>query len=248
MDRVAPPTLASLAAVLRSAAARRVTGDLRVRERDGRVHRIVLRAGAVVAAHAAGRFDPILEALRRDGALTPDDWQAALEALGRSERRAGQLAMELAGVPRDTVRAALAEQTRRAVHFVLERGVRFGVEAWVEQREVGPAEVVTWLEPGALLAAGSPRPRAATGRRVDSPREVAADEPARRTASRARRAAPGTVAPPAPPAHPSTLDRRALRQLAFALHPDRNAHLPAGAREALAARLAEATAAFHRLD
>ncbi len=196
-----------------------MTGDVVVRERDGAEHRITLKAGRIVAARVAGWFDPLLDAMRRDGALSPSEWQRALEALGRSERPAGQLAVEV-GASHAAVRAALDRQTRRAVRAALERAAEHGRDGWLEPREIGPTEPVTSLS-------------------VD---EVLGDPPARERPPRASGARPRRT----PPSRPAPLDRKALRRLAFALHPDRHGHLDPEARAALGARLGALTAEYHR--
>ena len=215
-----------------------------MRERDGTRHVVILRGGRIVAARVAGRFDPLLATLRRDGAVSRAGWQTALEALGRSERRSGQLAIELAGVDARAVRAALEAQLRSRLAVVLERAATHGRDAWLEPRTVPASEQAAVLTIAAALAA----PHAAAAHHTATYPTAAH---ASASAPRASRGQPprrsATPALPGTASRRGARDRRALRRLAYALHPDRNAHLSPEARDALAAELASATAAFHRL-
>lgn len=207
----------SLRELLLGAARARASGDVVVRERGGIRHRVTLRDGRVVAVRAAGSFDPILELLRRKGLLNERAWAQSIEQLARSERRAGQLALEAAGVTGAALRSALADQARDRLRRVLARADTHGLDAWLDRRDVAPSEQAVSLEAPDLLGDTE------TAREIPRPL-------------------------PAPPPRPrSPRDKRMLRRLALALHPDRNAHLSPDARARLAAQLAEATAAYHGL-
>lgn len=181
-----------------------------------------MRDGRIVSARVAGGFDPILEALRRQGALSEPGWQAAIEALGRSERKAGRLAVEVGGARDRDVREALRRQARRRLSAILERAMTHGRDAWLEPRVVTPSEQATSL-----------------------PVETLFDDPQLWGVGLGRRPARTAELRPHSDPAPGARDRRALRRLAFALHPDRHPNLSAEARAALAAELARATAAFH---
>ena len=211
----------SLRELLLAAARARASGDVVVRERGGTRHRVTLRDGRVVAVRAAGRFDPILELLRRHGALNERAWAQSIEQLARSERRAGRLAIETAGISESALRTALAVQARERLRKILARAETHGLDAWLVPRDVPPSEQAVSLCARDLL-----------GERAEvqaSPRPLLEE----------------VQANPRPPL--ASRDKRALRRLALALHPDRNAHLSPEARARLAARLAEATAAYHGL-
>ncbi len=212
-----PLALRSLHEALRLAGQRDFDGDIVIRERDGASHRITLRGGVIVAARVAGRFNPLLESMRRTGALAPEGFVRALEALARSERRSGQLAIERGGASARSVREALAAQLSARLTEIHRRALENGRETWLEARSVAATE-----------AAG----------RVEATRAPRATAPPRATRP--------ASAPSVPPAAPLSLEqRRALRRLAFMLHPDRHAHLPEPERNALERRLADATARFH---
>jgi hypothetical protein len=211
----------SLRELLLAAARARACGDVIVRERGGIRHRVTLRDGRVVAVRAAGRFDPILELLRRHGTLNERAWAQSIEQLARSERRAGQLAIETAGVTDDALRSALADQARERLGRILARADTHGLDAWLVPRDVAPSEQAVSLCACDLL-------RELVGVRANP-----------------RSPLPGVHANPRPLLEGR--DKRRLRRLALALHPDRNTHLSPEARARLAAQLAEATAAYHGL-
>jgi len=203
------------------AVARSFTGDLVVREADGTEHRVVMRRGTIVDVHVAGRFDPILTELHRAGDLSDTKYVEALEALGRSQRRSGDLARE-AGTSANAVTRALARQGAARMKTLRERARDRGREAFLQARDVPSREVRCRLD---ALPHLRRRP-------TDTPRPRPSDPPYRPAVSTKRPMAP---------------DRRALRRLAFALHPDRHPHLSERERAAMADELRAATAAFHGL-
>jgi hypothetical protein len=226
--------LRSFDALLHRALSEKREGDVVLREQSGATHRVTVRGGYVVRVRVSGRFDPILAELRRAGALSPASYVRALEGLGRTERRAGQLAIDV-GLSQETVARALAAQTRRRLGAVLARALEAGRDAWLEARKVRADEVDARIGLGEL---SKQRP----ARKPEHPRGGQ-----RRCAARAEPRDAKT--PRATEPHARTArDRRALRKLAFALHPDRHAHLSKEARAALAEELARATAAFHGLS
>src|SRR5689334_12853458 len=126
LDGVSPgmrPQGVTLGDCMARAARRRLDGELRIGP-----HAVVLRAGRVVAARVAGRFDPILMALHEGGALSAEGFWAALEAIGRSDRKAGDLAIDVAGVPARIVRQALEAQLRARVAVLLGLASRGSIE------------------------------------------------------------------------------------------------------------------------
>lgn len=201
-----------------------------VREGGGALHRVTLRAGRVVAVQVAGRFDPLLDALRRQGALDGEGWHAVLEAMARSELPAGQLATQVGGVPAHRVRATLEAQLRDRLRALLRRSLTHGTEAWLSSRPVPPSEGATSLTVLEAL-----------------PVTVQSVENARR-AGRRLEPGPGPAGMRPRTGHGPRPTRADLRRLALTLHPDRHPHLGAEARAKLERRLAEATAAFHGLS
>jgi len=134
-------------ATLRRARLRDVLGELGVQRAEGelrivsgaRVHRILVRAGRVVAAHVAGRFDPLVARLRRTGLLDASSASEVLAAMSRSERRAGELA-RAAGVPEAAIFEALRRQLDDAL-TALEVLDGTAAALTFERREVRAAEV-----------------------------------------------------------------------------------------------------------
>jgi len=217
-----------------AAAARAGTdGDVVVRDTDGRLHRMTLRGGRVVSLRIAGRFDPLLDLLRRRRAIDGDGFQAALEALAASERRSGDLAIERGGARADDVRATLADQARKRVEALFSIAEAQGHDAWVEPRSVSASEAATSL-PYVDAVRGSRRARI-VGRNVCGP-----------TSTARAFATAGTLAAAGPtPPDDAAEARRSLRALARKLHPDLHPHLSDAERARLAMLLARATDAYH---
>jgi hypothetical protein len=194
-----------------------------LRDRDGLRHGVWVHAGFVVGVLVAGRFDPLLDLLRRDGALDPDAYRRCVEALWRSPTRSGAIAVEIAGVARPLVRDALKTQASERMRALLSIAETRGHDACFEPCDVPATEMSVRLPLGSLLrAAGQNHARAAFSGFASR-----ADPPAS-TASESRDAA-----------------RRKLRELARSLHPDKHAHLDAASQKRLEAEMAAATAAYH---
>lgn len=179
-----------------------------------------LRAGAVVAVHVAGRFDPILDELKRHGVLDDAGYHASIEALGRHERRAGDLAQQYGGASRAAVAAVLRSQAKRRLS-ALEARVDETTRAHFEPGKVPARDATTFLDHEDIPVTAAPR-RQRPGRAPYRPGP----------ASTKRKRAP---------------TRAELRTLAYRLHPDRHHHLPEAERRRMARRLAELTAAYHDL-
>lgn len=213
------------------------TGDLVLREADGTEHRVVMRRGTIVDVCVAGRFDPLLAELHRTGDLNDADYVSVLEALGRSKRRAGDLARDV-GASGDAITRALARQGAARMQSLRARARDRGREAFLSPREVTTREVRCRLD--ALPHLNQPRPPA-------NPAKAANNKAAKASTPRQaqRRDQPYRPVPTAP--RPPPRDRRALRRLAFELHPDRHPHLSDAERATMADQLRRATAAFHRL-
>lgn len=217
MDTPRPLAERSLEALLEEAVLTRREGLVVLRDRDGLRHGVWVQAGFVVGLHVAGRFDPLLDLLRKHGALSVHAYRACVQALWRSPARSGAIATEVAGVERPLVRDALKAQARDRMAALLEIAQQRGHDAWFEAGEVPVAELNVRMPLGALLR-GTPQP----------PPYPQAARPPQTESERAEA-------------------RRRLRQLAKRLHPDRHAHLDAEARKRLERALAEATAAYHGL-
>ncbi len=138
--------------LLWAALASRSVGLAVVRDRDGMRHGVWVQEGFVVGLHVAGRFDPLLDLLRREGSLSVHAYASCVRALFRPDaRRCGTLATEIAGVERHVVRAALRRQTEERLGALLQIAQRSGHDAWFEAREIPPLEISVRMPLGALL-------------------------------------------------------------------------------------------------
>jgi hypothetical protein len=169
----------SLEQLLWEALSARVEGLVVLRDRDGLRHGVWVHGGFVVGIHVAGRFDPLLDVLRRDGALSPSAYQACVEALWRSSSRSGALAVEIAGVARPAVRDALKSQAKVRMQALLNIADTRGYDAWLELRDVPATEMSVRMPLGSLL-----RPTSGTRRDM----MAAHSEPTRDQARRQLRA------------------------------------------------------------
>jgi len=195
-------------------------GDLLVRDRERRTHKLTLRLGNVVAVRVAGRFDPLLEQLHRRGVIDEAGVMAVLEALTRSERRVGELAIDVAGVRPEDVRAALGAQLRARLRELFVLAQTATAAPSVVARVVRPSEgcgAMPWRDAvkGSLRARDLRAPQASSS--------------------------------PLAAAHAMPASRAELRHLARLCHPDLTQHLPVAEQASRAAQLARATAAFHGL-
>jgi hypothetical protein len=198
-----------------------------LRDPVGRVHRVTLRSGNVVAVRLAGRFDPLLEQLYRRGVIDAAGVVAVLEALGRSDRRVGELAIDIAGVhPRD-VEAALGAQLRTRLSELFR----------VAETSTTPSLLVRAVP---TTEGGGALPWREVVRGTLRGRDLR-EAPARVPPSTAQTVSPRIATLPMP------TSRAELRRLAKLCHPDLTRHLPAAEQAARAAQLARATAAFHGL-
>jgi hypothetical protein len=211
----------SLEQLLWQVLADRREGLVVMRDRDGLRHGVWVHAGFVVGIHVAGRFDPLLDVLRRDGALDTAAYQACVDALWRSPARSGAIAMQVAGIGRPRVRDALKAQAASRLRCLLEIAEGRGHDARFEPGDVPATEMSVRLPLGSLLRAaqlesGVPRGAAAWS------------------------GAANAIAP-----DPRDAARRRLRALARSLHPDRNGHLDPATRLQREREMAAATAAYH---
>jgi hypothetical protein len=141
----------SLEELLWQAVSARASGLVVLRDRDGLRHGVWVCGGFVLGVHVAGRFDPLLDVLRKHGALSPQAYRACVNALWRTGTRSGALAMEIAGVARPVVRDALKQQLCERMSALLEIAASRGHDAWLELREVPEAETSVRVPLGTLL-------------------------------------------------------------------------------------------------
>lgn len=129
-----------------------------MRDRDGLRHGVWVHAGFVVGVHVAGRFDPLLDLLRRDGVLNPAAYKACVEALWRSSARSGAIAVEIAGVGRPLVRDALKAQATERMRCLMQIAESRGHDARFEAGDVPPTEMSVRMPLGSLLRAAQLAP------------------------------------------------------------------------------------------
>ncbi len=122
-----------------------------MRDRDGLRHGVWIHGGYVVGVHVAGRFDPLLDLLRQNGALDAHAYRACVASLWQKPSRSGAIAMELAGVARQAVRDALRQQACLRVAALLEIAATRGHDACFEAGPVPMTEMSVRLPLGALL-------------------------------------------------------------------------------------------------
>lgn len=219
----------------------------------GRVHRIHLRGGLVVAVDTALPIPRLGEILSRERLVPEGSIHRLLAAIGGGDRRAaGEILLSEGLAAADAIRAALGAQLRERLEAVF--SIEEATIAFRTARPLVQAVRVPPLGPREFLH-GRPRARDRArdkGRSTTSGprlREVTETPPppsgvrviADDAFSRARRAL-GV----AEGADPSDV-RRAFRRLASALHPDRSGPLPADEKRRREARFAELSAAYHTL-
>lgn len=185
METARPLRERSLEELLLKVLHNRLEGLVVLRDRDGLRHGIWVHGGFVVGVHVAGRFDPLLDHLRRDGWLDELSYKRCVEALFRSSARSGALAMQLAGVARPRVRDALKAQAGARMHALLEIAASRGYDAGFEARDVPVSEMSVRMPLGSLL-----RSAALSGTRVALPRELERAEARRRLRELARKLHP----------------------------------------------------------
>jgi hypothetical protein len=141
----------SLEELLWKVLSERREGLVALRDRDDLRHGVWVQTGFVVGVHVAGRFDPLLDVLRRDGSLSATGYRACVEALWRSGARAGALAIEIGGASRATVRDALKAQVRERFAALLTIAETRGHDARFEPCQVPAAEQSVRMPLGSLL-------------------------------------------------------------------------------------------------
>ncbi len=202
METLRPLRERSLEELLWQVLAQKREGLVALRDRDGLRHGIWTHGGFVVGIHVAGRFDPLLDLLRREGALNPGAYQKCVEALWRGGCRSGALAVEIAGVARPLVRDALKAQATARMAALLEIAETRGHDACFEPGDVPAAELSVRLPLGSLLRAAGREPR--------SPEDVSAKRPESREEARRRLRALARTLHPDKHVHLDAATRRLL--------------------------------------
>lgn len=212
----------------------------------GRLHRIHLRGGLVVAVDTALPVPRLGEILRREGRVTASDCAHLLACIEAGDRRAAGEILASEGIATaEAIRAALASQLRErleAVFMIQEASVAFRTaRPLVQAMRVAP------LQPREFLH-GRPRARdrgnpngPALRDEHETPPPRSGVRPVEDRYTRARR-----VLGLADSASDSDV-KRAFRRLASELHPDRVASGSPDEQRKRAARFAEISAAYHLL-
>ncbi len=143
----------SLEELLWHVIAARDEGRVILRDRDGLRHPVCVQTGYVVGLRVAGRFDPLLDVLRRRGELEEHAYQGCVDALWKGGLRSGEVAMHIGGVTRAQVRDALREQACQRMQALLEIAVTVGHDAWFEAAPLSHEHVSVRMPLGALLRA-----------------------------------------------------------------------------------------------
>lgn len=225
-------TLGDLLGVLHRA---RASGVLELVEAEGaatgRAHRIHLCEGLVDDVETALLHAPLGEVLSSDGLLAREALSELVRRLIECPgKRAGDILIDERLADSETVVRGLESQLRRrleALFALRDASVRFHVRGRprAERRRPRPLSPTDFLQ-------GRPRAR----------RRPHGTNDATSAVERAAYRALGLV-----PGQNITAVRRAFRQLAAAVHPDRHPHASPERRAELLRRFAELSAAYHML-
>lgn len=214
----------------------------------GRVHRIHLRGGLVVAVETALPIPRLGEILSRDRLVPAHAVPRLMSALHAGDRRAAGEILLSVGLAAEVIREALGTQLRERLDAVFT--IEEATVAFRTARPLVQAVRVPPLGPREFLH-GRPRARDRSRPQSSGPRlREVSETPAPASGvrmivddarSRARR-----VLGVRDDAGPTDV-RRAFRKLASALHPDRSSLAPLEEQRRSAARFAELSAAYHTL-
>jgi DnaJ domain len=206
----------------------------------GRLHRVHLRGGLVVAVDTAFPVPPLGEILCREGLCRDEAVRLLMTHIEAGDRRAaGEILVSAGLASAESIRTALRAQLRQRVDALF--GVEDATIGFRTARPLPGARGMAPLGPSDFLH-GRPRVRDRGRPQADDPprsqvRPVAASDPcerARRLLGIPRGAGLGEV-------------RRAFRKIAGSLHPDRLASAALEEQRKQAARFAELSAAYHLL-
>ena len=206
----------------------------------GRLHRVHLRGGLVVAVDTAFRVPPLGEILCREGLAPGEAVRLLMTRIEAGDRRAAGEILQSSGLASAAaVRAGLRTQLCERVEALF--GLEDATIGFRTARPLPHALQVTPLGPRDFLH-GRPRVRTQSRPERDEPppsrvRPVVVEDPcerARRLLGIPRGAGLGEV-------------RRAFRKIAGSVHPDRLASAALEEQRRQAARFAELSAAYHLL-
>jgi hypothetical protein len=260
--RLRATTLGDLLGTIHRASA---TGTLELVEDRGRVHRVHLAQGCVVAVELEGTSPSLAEILRREGAADEDVLRRSLLRAMASRRLHGEVLVDEFRLAPSVVGYALRRQILArlcALDQLVDARIAFRVARRLPRGTVHPMP----LEPREFLH-GRRRARPRGGSSIfaqyeHAPASVGASDGASGPAG-SRRATEEAEAVPAAP-RPSDADgawdvlgltpgcdlpaiKRAYRRLALSVHPDLHPGASEDERRALEARFAALTEAYRAL-
>jgi hypothetical protein len=240
--RLRSTTLGDLLGTLHRA---RATGTLELAEFHGRLHRIHLSRGLVVAVELDGPVPSLAEELRREGAVGDDVLKRSLLRAMASRRLHGEVLVRDFKLSPALIDTALRRQLLTRLS-VIERLADAQLLFRVTVRPPRGALVDDPLRPPEFLSgrrrtrdkASGVTPSTPAARRTPPRAEIPAVDPRHLAALRTLGVQAGADA---------TTIKRAYRQLARNYHPDLHPHASDAERRALAERFVEATAAYQTL-
>ena len=240
--RLRSTTLGDLLGTLHRA---RATGTLELAEFHGRIHRVHLSRGLVVAVELDGPVPSLAEELRREGAVGDDVLKRSLLRAIASRRLHGEVLVRDFKLSPALIDTALRRQLLTRLG-VIERLTDAQVLFRVTVRPPRGALVDDPLRPPEFLSgrrrtrdrqAGA-TPATPAARRTTSRMEIPAADPRQLAALRVLGVPLGSDA---------TAIKRAYRQLARVYHPDLHPQASDDERRALAERFVAVTAAYQTL-
>lgn len=147
---------AGLADVCQLLAMGQKTGRLSVTDQS-RFGQIFFDRGRITFATIVNRRDRLGDVLRRDGAITGEQLQEAVEAQAERGGRLGEVLLELGHIDREALERAIAEQIEEAIYFLFtwKKGT-FHFEAG-KQPDEEEEEYLISVNPESLLLEGARR-------------------------------------------------------------------------------------------
>jgi hypothetical protein len=233
----------------------RATGTLEVLEELGRAHRVHMVEGLVASVELDGAAPSLAEVLRRERLVSDDVLRRSLLRALASRRLHGEVLVADSALTPTALDTALRKQilARLArLEHVSDARLRFRVmvstpRGGLRDRPLTPSE---FLAGRRRMRDSRPQARAREYMRTDR----AAHAPPHRNEEPTARPPPVRASAPSPrdvlglaPDADVTAIKRAYRELALRLHPDRHPSATEQERRALAARFAEVTKAYTEL-
>ena len=241
--RLRSTTLGDLLGVLHRA---RATGTLELAEFHGRMHRVHLSRGLVVAVELDGPVPSLAEELRREGVVGDDVLKRSLLRAIASRRLHGEVLVRDFKLSPTLIDTALRRQLLTRLG-VLERLADAQILFRVTVRPPRGALVDDPLRPPEFLSGRRRSRDKHTGATPTSPAARRTTSPATESLSADPRQLAALRVLGVPPGADTTAIKRAYRRLARDYHPDLHPQASDDERRALAERFVEVTAAYQTL-